>query len=165
MMPPLSTPRLCLLPIELQDIPTIQSITQDPIFIQASHGCQMPSTEKQLIKWVIAQQRQHRAGHGCCYALRLVDEVNMIGMICIQQEFRAELSYWLCAEKWQQGIMTEAVNCVLNEWLQANPQVALHARCHRNNRASVTLLQKIRMREINVEDQNDEHSFMLNSQN
>jgi len=166
MMPPLFTARLCMQPIELQDIPAIQSITQYPTFIQASYGCQMPATEMQLIRWAIAQQQQHRAGHGCCYALRLVDEVKMIGMICIQQqEFSAELSYWLCAEQWRQGLMTEAVNCVLTEWQQANPLLALYAKCHRNNIASVALLHKMGMREINAEDQNDEYDFMLNNLN
>lgn len=162
MMPPLSTRRLCLQPLVLQDVAAIREITSDPIFIQASHHCLMPTSDNQLLRWAIDQQKQHQNGKGCCYAIRDIKGKALIGLVTLQSKAEhVELSYWLSSPYWRQGLMTEAVSCVLNEWLRTYPQIPVHSHTHINNLASIALLRKIGMQMVNAEDKNETQAFIL----
>ncbi|MDD2342421.1 MAG: GNAT family N-acetyltransferase [Tolumonas sp.] len=162
MMPPLFTRRLCLQPLVLQDVVAIREITSDPIFIQASHHCLMPTSDNQLLRWAIEQQKQHQNGKGCCYAIRDIKEKALIGLVTLQSETEhVELSYWLSSPYWRQGLMTEAVSCVLNEWQRTYPQVTVYSNCNINNLASIALLQKMGMQMMNTEDKNETRAFIL----
>jgi len=93
MMPPLSTRRLCLQPIALKDVDAIRAIVSDPLFVQASYGCQMPASDKQLLRWAIEQQKQHQNGKGCCYAVCDAKGKELIGLVTLQPKAeRVELS-------------------------------------------------------------------------
>lgn len=162
MMPPLSTRRLCLQPIILKDVNAIREITSDPVFIQASHNCLMPTSDNQLLRWAIEQQKQHQNGKGCCYAVRDTKGKALIGLVMLQPKAkRAELSYWLSPSHWQQGLMTEAISCVLNEWQRAYPQVIVYSNSNIKNLASIALLKKIGMQMMNTEDKNETQEFIL----
>ncbi|NCB56492.1 MAG: N-acetyltransferase [Gammaproteobacteria bacterium] len=146
MMPPLSTIRLSLRPVELRDVNGISSIVNDPLFVQASVGCQMPASDMQLLRWIISQQKQHQSGKGCCYTVRDAMGKNLIGLIMLQpKEQRMELSYWLSPSYWRQGLMSEALFCVLHEWHRYNPKTIVYSCCNVNNKASIALLEKIGM--------------------
>ena len=162
MMPPLSTRRLCLQPLVLQDVGAIREITSDPIFIQASNHCLMPTSDNQLLRWAIEQQKQHQNGKGCCYAIRDIKGKALIGLVTLQSKAEhVELSYWLSSPYWRQGLMTEAVSCVLNEWLRTYPQIPVHSNTNINNLASIALLRKIGMQMVNAEDKNETRAFIL----
>lgn len=168
MMPPLSTRRLCLQPLVLQDVVAIREITSDPVFIQASHHCLMPTSDNQLLRWAIEQQKQHQNGKGCCYAIRNIKGKAVIGLVTLQQKVtlqskaeRVELSYWLSSPYWRQGLMTEAVSCVLNEWQRTYPQIPVYSNTNINNLASIALLRKIGMQQVNAEDKNETREFVL----
>lgn len=162
MMPPLSTRRLCLQPLVLQDVVAIREITSDPVFIQASHNCLMPTSDNQLLRWAIEQQKQHQNGKGCCYAVRKTKEKALVGLVTLQSKAeRVELSYWLSPSHWRQGLMTEAISCVLNEWQRAYPQVIVYSNSNINNLASIALLRKIGMQMMNTEDKNETREFVL----
>lgn len=168
MMPPLSTRRLSLQPLALQDVNAIREITSDPVFIQASHNCLMPTSDNQLLRWAIEQQEQHQNGKGCCYAVRDSKEKALIGLVILQQKVtlqpkakRAELSYWLSPSHWRKGLMTEAISCVLNEWQRAYPQVTVYSNCNIKNLASIALLKKMRMQMVNAEEKNETREFVL----
>ena len=162
MMPPLFTRRLCLQPLVLQDVVAIGELTSDAIFIQASHHCLMPTSDNQLLRWAIEQQKQHQNGKGCCYAIRDIKEKALIGLVTLQSKAEhVELSYWLSSPYWRQGLMTEAVSCVLNEWQRTYPQVTVYSNCNINNLASIALLQKMGMQMMNTEDKNETREFIL----
>lgn len=164
MMPPLSTLRLCLQPVTLQDVSGIHSIIHDPVFIQASYGCQMPASENQLLRWTISQQRQHQSGKGCCYTVRRALEQELIGLVSLHPtEQHIELSYWLSPSFWRQGLMTEAVMSVLSEWRRHYSQLAVHSCCHRNNLASAALLKRVGMRMMTTESQDGNWQFISGS--
>ena len=162
MMPPLSTIRLCLRPVELRDVNGISTIVNDPLFVQASVGCQMPVSDMQLLRWVISQQKQHQSGNGCCYTIRRAAEENLIGLVSLQrqenyaEEKRADLSYWLQPMYWRQGLMTEAVTAVMQHWLALYPQSIITANSHSSNLASQALLQRIGMRLAETDEKNKE---------
>nr|WP_321242910.1 GNAT family N-acetyltransferase [uncultured Tolumonas sp.] len=161
-MPPLSTRRLCLQPLVLQDVDAIREITRDPIFIQASHHCLMPTSDNQLLRWAIEQQKQHQNGKGCCYAVRDTKGKALIGLVMLQSKAdRMELSYWLSPSYWRQGLMTEAVSCVLSEWLRTYPQIPVYSNSNINNLASIALLKKMGMQMVNTEEKNDTREFVL----
>ena len=168
MMPPLSTRRLYLQPLALQDVGAISEITSDPIFIQASHNCLMPTSDNQLLRWAIEQQKQHQNGKGCCYAVRNSKGKKLIGLVTLQQKVtlqskaeRVELSYWLSPSYWRQGLMSEAVSCVLSEWQHKSPQITVYSNSNINNLASIALLKKIGMQIVNTEDKNETREFIL----
>jgi ribosomal-protein-alanine N-acetyltransferase len=168
MMPPLSTRRLCLQPLVLQDVVAIREITSDPVFIQASHHCLMPTSDNQLLRWAIEQQKQHQNGKGCCYAVRDSKGKALIGLVTLQQKVtlqskaeRMELSYWLSPSYWRQGLMTEAVSCVLNEWQHNYPQITVYSNSNINNLASIALLKKMGMQMVNTENKNETREFVL----
>jgi Acetyltransferases, including N-acetylases of ribosomal proteins len=163
MMPPLSTIRLCLRPVELKDVNGISSIVNDPLFARASIGCQMPVSDMQLLRWVISQQKQHQSGNCCCYTIRRTAEENLIGLVSLQQpenhadcSYRADLSYWLQPMYWRQGLMTEAVTAVMQQWLTLHPQSIITANSHSNNLASQALLQRVGMRLAETDETNKE---------
>ena len=162
MMPPLSTARLCLQPITLKDVSAIRAIVSDPLFVRASYGCQMPISDNQLLRWVIAQQKQHQNGNGCCYTIRSSIEQELSGLVTLQPKAkRVELSYWLSPPYWRQGLMTEALSCVLHEWQSYNSQIIVYSRCNINNQASIALLEKIGMQRVATEKQNEDREFIL----
>ena len=162
MMPPLSTYRLCLQPLVLQDVAAIRAITSDPVFIQASHHCLMPTSDNRLLRWAIEQQKQHQNGNGCCYAVRESKEKALIGLVMLQPKSkRAELSYWLSPPHWRQGLMTEALRCVLNEWQRCQPQITVYSCCSINNLASIAVLEKIGMQTITTAEQYEVREFIL----
>lgn len=162
MMPPLSTRRLCLQPLALQDVAAIHEITSDPIFIQASHHCLMPTSDNQLLRWAIEQQKQHQNGKGCCYAIRDIKGKALIGLVTLQSKAACvELSYWLSPSYWRQGLMTEAVSCVLNEWQHNYPQITVYSNSNINNLASIALLKKMGMQMVNTENKNETRKFFL----
>ncbi|WP_081741358.1 GNAT family N-acetyltransferase [Tolumonas lignilytica] len=153
MMPPLSTPRLDLHPIVLQDMSWISAIISHPLFANASLSCQMPSSETQLLRWILTQQKQHHSGQGCCYALRDRQTEKPIGMITLQPQKNneCELSYWLHPDHWRQGIMTEALIKVLKHWQIQHPQQPIRARVHPANIASISLLVRVGMKKVETE--------------
>lgn len=162
MMPPLSTARLCLQPITLKDVSAIRAIVSDPLFVQASYGCQMPISDNQLLRWAVAQQKQHQNGNGCCYAIRFSIRQELRGLVTLQPKAeRVELSYWLSPPYWRQGLMTEAVSCVLNEWRRYNPQITVYSNSNINNLVSIALLEKIGMQRVATEKQNEDQEFIL----
>ncbi len=162
MMPPLFTRRLCLQPLALQDVAAIREITSDPIFIQASHNCLMPTSDNQLLRWTIEQQKQHQNGKGCCYAIRDTKRNALIGLVTLQSKAgRVELSYWLSSAYWRQGLTTEAISCILNEWQQNHPQVTVYSTCNIKNLASIALLKKMGMQMVNTEEENETREFVL----
>lgn len=145
MMPPLHTHRLDLQPLALTDLHTIKSIVHEPQFMHASYGCQMPTSTNQLLRWIIEQCEQHRLGHGCCYTLRPLHNP-LIGLVALQHEDqRVVLSYWLSASYWQQGLMSEALFCILQEWQRRHPSTDICAYSHIKNSASLALLTKLEM--------------------
>jgi ribosomal-protein-alanine N-acetyltransferase len=149
MMLPLSTHRLHLQPIVLKDVNAIRTIVSDPLFIQESHGCQMPTSDNQLLRWVISQHKQHQDGHGCCYSIRNAMGKELIGLISLQpKEQHVELSYWLSPLYWRQGLISEALSCVLNEWHLIHQKTTVYSDCHVNNLASIALLEKIGLQRV-----------------
>jgi ribosomal-protein-alanine N-acetyltransferase len=161
MMPPLFTPRLRLQPLQLTDINAISTIIQEPLFIQASHGCQRPNSENQLLRWAISQQKQHQSGDGCCYAIHYTKNNALIGLIILQPKMpHVELSYWLKPSYWRQGIMTEALTCTIREWQKIHSNMTIYACCHADNLASVALLETIGLQRIHSEQENDIWEFI-----
>lgn len=161
MMPPLFTPRLRLLPLRLTDINAISAIIQEPLFIQASYGCQLPNSENQLLRWTIAQQKQHTSGNGCCYAIHYVKNNALVGLVTLQPQMpHVELSYWLAPSYWRQGIMTEALAYTIHEWQKTNSNMRIYAYCHADNRASIALLEKIGLQRAGTQQKSDIWEFI-----
>lgn len=134
----------------------------DPLFVQASVGCQMPVSDMQLLRWVISQQKQHQSGKGCCYTVRDAMGKNLIGLIMLQpKEQRMELSYWLSPPYWRQGLMTEGLLCVLNEWRSYHPKIPVYSCCSTGNLASIVLLEKIGIQIVDAENKNEIREFLI----
>jgi len=79
-----------------------------------------PYTEKDADWWInkCAEKQKEKPREGYEFAIELKDEENAGGGICLSgiDEFQniAELGYWLGEKYWRQGIMSEAVEAILD---------------------------------------------------
>ncbi|GLQ17511.1 GNAT family N-acetyltransferase [Maritalea porphyrae] len=69
----------------------------------------------------------------------------MMGVVGIAQnaDGQGELGYWLGEEFWGQGIGSQAIGALMDEFDIAVPELELHARCLKSNLASKALLEKV----------------------
>jgi len=69
----------------------------------------------------------------------------MMGVVGIaaRKDGHGELGYWLGEEYWGQGIGSQAIGALMDEFDIALPEIELHARCLQSNIASKALLEKI----------------------
>lgn len=140
----------------------INTVVQDPRFVQASTGCLMPQSDSQLLRWIMSQQKQHVSGSGCCYAIQLAAVDDLIGLISIQPQGNyAELSFWLHPEYWRQGLMTEALTAVINAWRNHHPASLITASCHINNPASQALLKRVGMQLAETDEIRQQQQYAL----
>lgn len=140
----------------------INAIVHDPLFAQASTGCQMPQSDSQLLRWIISQQKQHASGKGCCYAIQHASGENLIGLVSLQQQgIYAELGFWLQPEYWRQGLMTEALTVVLKTWRDRNPASVVTASCHMHNPASRAVLKRVGMQLVETDGINQLERYWL----
>jgi len=76
----------------------------------------------------------------------------MMGVVGIHlRDGQPELGYWLGAQYWGQGIGSQAIGALMDEFDIAAPQEELYARCLKTNIASKALLEKVGF-EITGED-------------
>lgn len=132
----IETPRLYLNRFDWRDLDAIFDIIHVEQFQQASLGCELPQTKYQLARWLqMPEPKTDRR-----YALRHREDNRLIGMISIHSN---QLSYWLAANYWQQGLMTEALSQVLFTWFEKQPQSNLLAEVLIENKASMRLLESM----------------------
>lgn len=136
MPPEIQTERLILNQFTWQDLNAVTNIISHPTFQDACFGCELPATQYQLARWL---QSSLPTDH-CRFALRVRQNHQLHGMIAIQHQ---QLSYWLAATSWQQGLMKEGLTAVLNKWFYLRQNQEIYAEVDSRNVASMGLLKSL----------------------
>ncbi len=148
-LPVLETPRLILRPMRMQDDKDLYAYASDPevskYVLWDAHKSLMQS--RQFLR---AALRQYRKGMPASFAIVLKSSGRMIGTIgymWINTDHRsAEVGYSLAREHWNQGLMTEALRCVLQHGFDTLHLNRIEAQHDVDNPASGHVMQKVGMR-------------------
>jgi [ribosomal protein S5]-alanine N-acetyltransferase len=144
--PQLSTPRVVLRPLLVSDAASIFSLRSDPAvnkYITRPKPATIAEVEDfiEMINAAIAQDKS------IYWVIALKNDPAPIGTICLwnfsNEKNCAELGYELLPKFQGQGLMREAIKCVVDYVFTTLPFGTIDAYTHRDNTASIRLLEKI----------------------
>jgi RimJ/RimL family protein N-acetyltransferase len=100
-------------------------------------------TTRNFVQWAIAAwQGEHRFP----WVVTVKDTQHVIGMVeCRPHDFHVSLGYALARPYWRQGLMSEAVQAIVDWGLAQPPIYRVWAICDKENIASARLLEKVGM--------------------
>ncbi|MBS3174696.1 GNAT family N-acetyltransferase [Candidatus Woesearchaeota archaeon] len=104
-----------------------------------------PYKPKDAKKWVKENLQGYR--HKNKEKINFVIDINRevvgsIGLIDIKKDHKAEIGYWLAEKYWGQGIMTEAVNLILNYGFKKLKLKRIYGKVFTFNKGSQKVLKK-----------------------
>lgn len=145
MSPTLSTDRLNLQQVNLEDAPQVLTLRSDPVVIKyidrplALHLWDVEVFIRKIIKGIERGDNEY-------WGIFLNDQTELIGTICLwhfsEDRKTAELGYDLMTAYHGQGIMSEAVREVIRYGFGDLQLRQLEAFTHRDNLASCKLLER-----------------------
>ncbi len=102
---------------------------------------------EQFIQLISTQKQQNH------YCIDIANEA--VGNISFErgkdvERFNAEVGYWLAEPYWNQGIMCEALGCVINKYLTSTDVIRLFANVYESNVASMRVLEKVGFRKAGI---------------
>lgn len=148
-MPCLETPRLRLRKLSMRDAQDIYDYSRDPevaryVLWEAQRN---PSEARSYVRYML---RKYRMGEPASWGIELKAErrvVGTIGFMWIQREnAAAEVGYSLSRAHWNRGIMTEALNAVLEYGFRGMNLNRIEAQHETGNPASGAVMRKCGMR-------------------
>ena len=147
-MPELGTPRLLLRKLTMRDASDIYEYSRDPMVAEhvlwEAHRSIFDSRS-----YVRYMQRKYRMGEPASWAI--VNRANnkvigTIGFMWIQSDnASAEVGYSLSRDYWNQGIMTEALKCVIHYGFEGLGLNRIEAQHETSNPASGAVMRKCGM--------------------
>lgn len=114
--PELKTLRLTLDVPKVQDVPMIVAKAGDPRITRTTLNIPQPYHERDAIFWMNMVWENFKKGSGYMFALRKKEDGIFMGAAGIhidKPHNRARLGYWMQAEEWGKGYMSEAVAAIL----------------------------------------------------
>lgn len=143
--PELTTPRLLLRRLAMEDAPAVFFLRSDEAvlrFLQKEPAASIQEAED----FIRRIHREAGAGEGILWAITLSDDPGaVIGTICLwniqPDHYRAEVGFALHPDHWRKGIMKEALLAVTAYAFTALHFHSLEARIDPANTASSSLLQ------------------------
>ena len=115
--PKLSTDRLFLRPPTLSDVSNIIQHANNPKISDATATLPFPYHEKDAVFWIEMSENGFKNKDAYIFAIEFLQAQGVIGGIGLHingTHRQAELGYWLSEKYWNQGLMTEAIGCILN---------------------------------------------------
>ena len=149
-MPILSTPRLTLHPLTLEDAGDIFEVRGDP---EAMAFWDWPNDESLAATAAIVDQLvgEAAAGHALYWVVRQCQDGRFVGL-CDLSELRgpqADIGFMFVRRFWGLGFAQEAVLCILAQ-ARALGLPSVRARIHRDNDRSARLLARAGFHEIDL---------------
>ena len=147
-MPPLETPRLLLRKLTMRDAGDIYEYSRDPMVAEhvlwEAHRSIFDS--RSYIRYM---QRKYRMGEPASWGIVYKPAgkvIGTIGFMWIQSDnASAEVGYSLSRAYWNQGIMTEALQCVIHHGFQDMGLNRIEAQHETSNPASGAVMRKCGM--------------------
>ncbi len=128
----LETKRLILNSLSYKDTPKIIGYAQNPKISENVINLPFPYFEKDAIFWINSAHQGRITGETYNFAIRLKEDKDLhfvggIGLKINQKHNKAELGYWIAEPFWNIGLMSEAVQKIIEfafETLELNKIVA-----------------------------------------
>ncbi|MCP3849095.1 MAG: GNAT family N-acetyltransferase [Gammaproteobacteria bacterium] len=115
--PVLETMRLRLRPLELFDSPAIQKAAGAREIADTMISVPHPYPAGEAERYVVRQQSEREAGRTATFTIEQKTEGWFCGLVEVRnidrEHSQGELSFWLAAEAWGQGYMSEVVQEVV----------------------------------------------------
>ncbi|MEB3198425.1 MAG: GNAT family N-acetyltransferase [Candidatus Sericytochromatia bacterium] len=153
-MPTLTTPRLRLRPLTLEDAPAIFAYAQDPEvsrYTAWEPHRSLADSEAFIRDYALPR---YAAGLPEPYGLTLPGDDRVVGTVgCFAvtpDRHTMELAYALARPLWGQGLVCEAARALLDHVFAHFPVRRLQARCKQENLASARVMEKLGMRHEGV---------------
>lgn len=147
-IPRLTTDRLVLRSLEMNDAPTIQELAG--AYPVAAHIVNIPHPYPYgaAEEWISGQEEYFEKGEGVNFAIVHKRQGNLIGVIGLhikKQHHLGELGYWIGEPYWNQGYCTEAAREVFRYGFKELDLNRIQARHMTKNPASGRVMEKIGM--------------------
>ncbi|WP_028610233.1 GNAT family N-acetyltransferase [Paenibacillus harenae] len=147
-MPDLYTERLFLRLLEQNDAEAIERLINDYGVARTTLNIPYPYPKGSAVPFI--QRRTEAAANGDGYSFAVIDResgtfMGSIGMNIDKNHHRAELGYWLGAQFWNNGYMTEAVRRVVQFGFLELGLNKVSAAAMTGNPASSSVMKKIGM--------------------
>lgn len=111
--PTLETDRLILRPLSPSDAPSIQEKVSVRAIADTTISIPHPYPDGEAERYITRQLNASEAGHSITFGLEYKSSKEICGILEIreieQEHAQAELSFWIAAELWGQGYMSEAL--------------------------------------------------------
>ncbi|NLD72262.1 MAG: GNAT family N-acetyltransferase [Chloroflexi bacterium] len=114
--PDLHTERLTLRPFTLVDAARVQRLAGDEAIARYTLNIPHPYEDGMAEAWIESHPDRFQAGESATFAITLREErllIGAIGLTFAERHHRAEMGYWIAADRWGQGYGTEAARAVL----------------------------------------------------
>ena len=144
--PELRSERLLLREITLADAEEIFFLRSDPRMMQYLDRPPLASIAEGRI---FIQQKiidSYKNNEGIDWGITLQGQPKLIGLISfwrfVKEHHRAEIGYGLHPDFWKRGIVSEAINCVLDHGFEEMKLHSVEANVNPDNLASIKVLEK-----------------------
>lgn len=147
-VPTLSTDRLILRPLVIEDAQAIQQLAGDPRVAVWAASFTSPFSHQQSVSWINRAINAMQAGRAIILAITLRSSATLMGVVELRlpENERPQLGYWLGAAYWGNGYCTEAVKVLLRYGFRQLGFQQMNARCYDNNAASEKVMLRCGMR-------------------
>jgi RimJ/RimL family protein N-acetyltransferase len=158
--PTITTRRLVLRQMTLEDVPAIQRLAGAP---EVAAGTFMPHPYEDGMaeQWIMSQQTEYKAGNLINFAIVLKTEpvlIGSIGLTLTPTHHHGQLGYWVGVPYWNQGYCTEAARAVVQSGFHAMELHRIWAPYFKRNPASGRVLQNIGMQYEGCQREHYRHS-------
>lgn len=146
--PSLTTARLLLRPLRIDDASRVQQLVSDPDVARTTANIPHPYPAGAAEAWIARHQTTTQHGDEFVWAVTSIGAglVGAMGLRVEAQQERAELGYWIGKEYWGAGFATEAARAILGYGFTTLGLNRIYAHHMRRNPASGRVLQKLGMR-------------------
>jgi RimJ/RimL family protein N-acetyltransferase len=144
-MPDLWTDRLVLRRLRTDDADAIAHILGDFDVAKMLVRVPFPYDRKDAETWLALWEQGKISGDGFVLTLK-DDPAHLIGFVSIEKRAEgrgAEIGYWLGKDHWGKGLMSEAVDAVIQRFFRANIGATLYSGVIADNPASLKIQRKL----------------------
>ena len=147
--PTITTERLILRPLTMEDAPVIQSLAADPDIAATTSDSELPEPGT-AGQWIKIRQLRYKRSDTIDFAVTLCSDDTFIGTISLGYEYKKDesmqLGYWPGKDYWNCGYCTEAARAVVKYGFEVLGLHRIFSRHFTGNPASGRVLQKAGMK-------------------
>lgn len=151
--PSLTTERLVLRPFRSEDADALTAVVNDPLIAANTLSIPHPYPDGMAAEWIAGHAAAFEAGRAAVFAVTEAAGGALCGASGLHLDAvhrRAELGYWIAAEKRGRGYATEAGRALIAYGFEELGLERIHAAHYPHNPASGRVLEKLGMRREGV---------------